>query len=320
MTLAIQDRPQTALAQANTSGNPIAAMLQTIISNDITADTAATMEKLTELYLKVEAENARKAFARAKAQLQAELPSVVATRIIPNNDGSARSTFAAYEDIMRTIQPKLVEHGFSVSFTFRYDTSGKAERLCAVCQLSHIDGHSETNEFAVRVSEPPKASGAQGDGATHTYAKRYALCAALNISIDKDNDARIEGEVISPDEAAELERRCEETGSDKTRFLKYAGAATFAEIRSEKLRHLHDTLDQKSRKPQTDPAAESWDTFAKEVYAIAEARKVDPDLTSAALGKLKMSPMSRPSNTKDRSDFLAKFAGGAKLGTDGTLN
>ena len=290
MTLAIQDRQETAMVHANTANNPIGAMLQTIISNGITADTAATMEKMTELYLKVEAENARKAFAHAKAQLQAELPRVIARRIIPNNDGSARSTFAAYEDIMAAIQPALVKHGFSVSFTFRYDTSGKVERLCAICQLAHIDGHSETNEFAVRVSDPPKASGAQGDGATHTYAKRYALCAALNIAIDKDNDARIDGEYITSEEAAELEALAKRFGADVDRLLKFAQADSFREIRSEKLKLIHDMLEQKygkAKKPSAESVAETLVKFQDFYAEAASATGIDPDEVSRLFFSLK---------------------------------
>lgn len=252
MTLAIHDRQETALAQTGPIGNPIAAMLQTIIQGNITADTAATMEKLTELYLKVEGENARKAFAVAKSQMQAELPRVIATRIIPDNNGNTRSVFAAYEDIMEAIQPTLVKHGFSVSFTFKYDNSGKSERLCAFCKISHVDGHSETNEFAVRVSAPPKASDAQGDGATHTYAKRFALCDALNITITKDNDARLEGDYITPGEARELEDRVIRCKSDVGKFLKFAMAESFATIRAERLKFLHDLLDQKERQKPAD--------------------------------------------------------------------
>jgi len=252
MTLAIHDRQETALAQAGPIGNPIAAMLQTIIQGNITSDTAATMEKLTELYLKVEADNARKAFASAKIQLQSEMPRVFASRTIPDNNGKTRSVFAAYEDIMEVVQPMLVKHGFSVSFTSRIDDSGKAERMCVLCKLSHCDGHSETNEFAVRVSKPPGASEAQGDGSTHSYAKRYALCDALNITIDKDNDARIEGGYITADEARELQDRVTRCKSDVGKFLKFAMAESFATIRAERLKFLHDLLDQKERQKPAD--------------------------------------------------------------------
>ena len=277
MTLAIHDRQETALAQTGPIGNPIAAMLQTIIQGNITSDTAATMEKLTELYLKVEADNARKAFAAAKIQLQSEMPRVFASRVIPDNNGKTRSVFAAYEDIMEVVQPMLVKHGFSVSFTSRIDDSGKAERMCVLCKLSHCDGHSETNEFAVRVSKPPGASEAQGDGSTHSYAKRYALCDALNITIDKDNDARVEGDYITPDEARELEDRVIRCKSDVGKFLKFAMAESFATIRAERLKFLHDLLDQKERQQPSASVGETTDSGATSgefnATAVAETLK-----------------------------------------------
>lgn len=331
MTLAIHDRQETQLAQSGPIGNPIAAMLQTIIQGNITSDTAATMEKLTELYLKVEADNARKAFASAKIQLQSEMPRVFASRIIPDNNGKTRSVFAAYEDIMKVVQPMLVKHGFSVSFTSRIDDSGKAERLCVLCKLSHCDGHSETNEFAVRVSKPPGASEAQGDGSTHSYAKRYALCDALNITIDKDNDARIEGDYITPDEARELEERVMRCKSDPVKFLKFAMAESFATIRAERLRFLHDMLDQKERQhpappasetPATDPT-ETWPATKAEAWSIAQAKNIDPDILTAACAHLEKTLHSMTSTRRAgiaaRSEWLNKLANGAKLKADGTF-
>lgn len=324
MTLAINEPQTRQLATANANaGNPVTAMLQTIIENGITADTASTMEKLTDLYLKVEGENARKSFAAAKCAMQAELPRVFAARVIPDNNGNVRSVFAAYEDIMKVVQPMLVKHGFSVSFTSRYDSTGKVERLCVICNLNHIDGHTESNEFAVRVGGPPKSSDAQADGSTHSYAKRYALCDALNITIDKDNDARVEGDYIRAEEAAALEAMADEVGADKAAFLRFAAADSFGQIRSERLASLWDALEAKGRSKPTnpvDPAAATWQSFVEAAEEIAKARRVDADLFVGAMGKLKLTQMSRPSNTAARSDWLGKFASGAKLATDGTLS
>ena len=243
------------LAVVQAESNPIAAMLQAIIDKGITAETAATMEKLTDLYIRVEGENARKAFAAAKAALQAELPRVAAQRAIPNRDGTVRSTFAAYEDIMEAVGPMLTKHGFSVSFTVRVEPGPKVDRLCAVCKLQHVGGHAEENEFSVRVSAPPGASEAQGDGATRTYARRGALCDALNIVVSHDTDARAEGGLISPDKAAELEHRILAIKANRAAFLKIAGADDFASIRAGSLGVLERSLAERERaynvKPRT---------------------------------------------------------------------
>lgn len=251
------DPQQTALQHVN-ADNPIGSMLQALINRGGTAgDTAAAMEKLTDLYIKMEAEQARKDFAAAKCALQAELPRVIARRIIPNNDGGIRSTFAAYEDIANVVDPYLHKHGFSVSFTMRSESQEGKDRICAVCKLTHIGGHSETNEFAVRVSAPPKASEAQADGATRSYARRGALCDCLNVVIDRDDDARIEGAFISQAEATALRNRVIAAGSEIPTFLKIAGADSFEDIREGKLQVLRNILRLKEAAKRSSPAPSS---------------------------------------------------------------
>ena len=67
----------------------------------------------------------------------------------------------------------------------------------------------------------------QADGAAFTFAKRYALCAALNIVVDKDADARLLGDTITPEEADDLQRRARERWPDDEHkvglFLKFCG-------------------------------------------------------------------------------------------------
>lgn len=228
---ALAKRGDASLATVNTA-NPIGMMLQTIIDKGITADTAATMEKLTDLYLKVEANNARKEYAEAMADLQAELPVVAARREVKGNDGGLRYRFASYEDIMAQIKPTLTKHGFSIKATARTDD----KHVTAVLTITHRSGHSEQNEFAVRAGKgPPGTNEAQADGSNAAYAQRYALCDALNISIRKDDDARADGGFITAAQASDLRRKVAETRSNEAAFLKFAGADTYETIRSGKL-------------------------------------------------------------------------------------
>ncbi len=211
--------------------NPILPMIQAMVERGITAESAAAMEKMTDLFLKMEAVNARKAFVEAFRALQADIPSIQAQRIIPNNDGTARSRFAALEDIMGALSPHLNKHGFTVNFDSKHEDANGKSRVVAICVVTHVCGHSESREFACRTSPPPKSSEAQADGATFTYAKRMALCAMFNLTIDKDSDARAVGDLISLDMAADLDRRLTALGADVGAFLRIAGAEALVDIR-----------------------------------------------------------------------------------------
>jgi len=232
------------LAARSAAANPIAAMLQTIVEGGVTAENADALEKVCDLYLKMEANGAAKDFAAAKCLLQAELPTVMATKSIPSKTGEIRSVFAPYEEIMGVVGPYLTKHGFSVSFTMKAE-SGRME---AVCTLSHSGGHSASNSFSVRVgSSPPGCSEAQSDGSARSYARRGALCDCLNIVVDKDTDARLEGACITAEQARDLAYRAHAAGIAETAFLRLAGAASFATIREHKVLVLERALRIKTK-------------------------------------------------------------------------
>ena len=232
------------LAARSSAANPIAAMLQTIVEGGVTAENADALEKVCDLYLKMEANGAAKDFAAAKCLLQSELPTVMATKSIPSKTGEIRSVFAPYEEIMGVVGPYLTKHGFSVSFTMKAE-SGRME---AVCTLTHSGGHSASNSFSVRVgSGPPGCSEAQSDGSARSYARRGALCDCLNIVVDKDTDARLEGACITAEQARDLESRAHAAGIAEAAFLRLAGAASFATIREHKVPVLEQVLRNKTK-------------------------------------------------------------------------
>jgi len=216
-------------------------MLQSVIQSGVTQENAVVIEKMAELYWKMQERDAEKQFNEAFVKLQSELPTIVAETVIPN-----RGKYQKFEHVMRDIGPILSRNGFSVSFSNDY----KENRVVETCQLSHIGGHSRSNSFAVRVSAKADSE-TQADCKAATTAKRNALLNALNIVItqdclqDEENDPRNEGAPITLAQADELERRVAETNSDKAAFLKLAGAPMFRQILSGKYAMLDAMLKRK---------------------------------------------------------------------------
>lgn len=223
----------------------VADMMQAIIDKGVTADNVAAMGELVKLYERMEDKKAEKEFAAAFVRLQAETRVIKATKAVPNNDGTTRYCFAPFEEIMEAVGPLLERHGFTVAFSTDYAEA----RLIKICHLTHTGGHTRENKFAVRVGKgPPGSSEAQGDGAASTYAKRFALCDALNIVIDKDSDARAEGGPITQEQAEELSRRLQMVNGDRVKFLAFAGAKSFAEIPAVKYAILDEFLRKKKNR------------------------------------------------------------------------
>lgn len=219
---------------AQLAANTPAQMINAVIEKGITAESVGVMERLIAMKERLDDKQAEKDFAKAFVALQAEMPSINPSKDVPNNDGSVRYSFAPFEKIMAAVRPLLLKHGFTVTFSCTYAES----RIIQSCTLQHTEGHSRTNSFAVRIGKgPPGSSEAQGDGAASTYAKRFALCNALNIVIEQDTDgapgvdARNEGELITSDKVQYLREQVKEIGYNEASFLRLAGVETYEQIR-----------------------------------------------------------------------------------------
>lgn len=218
------------------------AMLQAVIEKGVTSENAAALEKLVGLCEHMEARDAEREFNAAFVRLQSDMPRIQATKPVPNKDGSVRYKFAPFEELMDVVGKVLARHDFSMSFSQRVDNA----RMTAVCHLYHAAGHTRTSEYSVRIgSGPPGSTETQADGAASTYAKRGALCNALNIVIEKDEDARNLGEPITQAQADDLRRRVHATGADETAFLRYADATTFEAISTTRYADLDSNLRRK---------------------------------------------------------------------------
>lgn len=247
-------KPEEQMALANVSTDravvtlesaPVGEMLQGLLKAGITPESVGVAERLMGLYERMQEKDAERKFATAFVNLQADMPAIQASRPVPNNDGTIRYKFAPYEDIMAAVKPVLEKHGFTLTFSMDI----KEQRVIQTCTLQHIGGHKRSNNFMARIGRgPPGSSEAQGDGAASTYAKRFALCDCLNISIERDGDARAEGEFIGADQIQYLREQLVETQSPEAAFFKLAGVSKFEEIGTEKYDILVRALESRKRR------------------------------------------------------------------------
>lgn len=220
-------------------------MLWAIVKGGVTSENVGAFEQLVKLSEHMEDRKAARSASRCLRELQSEAKAIAATRAVPDRNGGVRYKYVPYEDLMVLAQPLLTKHCFSVRFSQRME----ADRTTVVCVLTHDDGHAFTNEFTVRTgSGPPGATTTQADSSAGTVAQREAFCDALNIVRCRDDDARMDGDVITPEQSDELERRVAETNSDVKAFLKLAGAETFATIKTAKYSILDELLARKERR------------------------------------------------------------------------
>lgn len=228
--------------ELTTTEPSVALMLQGVLQSGLTLENTAAVEKMLELYERMESKRAEKAFNAALAAFQADCPEIVASSAIPN-----RGKYERFENIMHTIKPLLAKHGLSVTFT----QSIVEGRIVQTCRVKHVDGHSESTPFAVRLGGKADTD-TQADCKASTTAKRYALCSALNIVIHQDeifdeDGAKAEGEFITREEADELAYRLTNCGGDREAFLAYAQADSFYTIFTSRLPALKASLARKEK-------------------------------------------------------------------------
>jgi hypothetical protein len=158
----------------------------------------------------------------AVLKLQSEIGTLQKNAINPH----FKSRYISLENLVEAVQPLLTKHG-----------------LIWHCYPSHYDGspvlvytltHAESGEgMGAEMPLLLDKQNAQGLGSAITYARRYALCAVLNIVADVDDDGnkastktepvgkvQHSGTVATPDDFASKIRATKMKANDLKFFIK----------------------------------------------------------------------------------------------------
>lgn len=179
--------PQTALA---VHANPYLGMIEAMVSR---GGDLSNLDKMLDLQIKWEANEARKAFVAAMAAFKAEPMEILKRKLVSfkTRDGDETSYMhAELSDVTDTVVPAMGKHGLS----HRWDIQQQGGQITVICTITHALGHSE----AVSMTAAPDASGKknaiQQVASTTTYLQRYTLLAATGMATKgMDNDGRGDG-------------------------------------------------------------------------------------------------------------------------------
>lgn len=286
-------RPPSELAVKIDETNPIGAMLAGIINNGVTKENVDAVKELTRLYMEVRADDAKRAYDAAYAAMQPEITKIVAVRSIPRKNG-AMIKFADHFDIQQHMAPLLARHGFTVSVTTDSSVPGF---INATMIVSHKAGHREHRSLGSMVGGGGDFSPAQKVEGTLTTLQRALLCATFNIPVLKRDDAGLRGEPIDAALAAAFEARVRAVGGNADAFLRYAGAATFAEIPTTAVDKLEHELRRKEAKPPTPardappagpPDLSTFDGFRAAMTAVGLSQGAAARDVGGAVAKLSL--------------------------------
>lgn len=191
---------------ASRSDNVLAMLLEAARDPSIDADKVKTM---ADLGLKLQDRERETRFAQDFAAAVMDMPYISKTNqiVIPAKDGRperVQGMFASFENLDRVVRPILARHNLVISFKLGSDGGGTT---CVPILTHTLTGYRDVGD-ALRV--PPDTSGsknaAQAIGSSASYAKRYAMCAALNIvTIGEDTDGR--GYPLADDPLSDRQQR-----------------------------------------------------------------------------------------------------------------
>lgn len=210
-------------------------LISKAIENKISPD---QLGKLYDLQERFEKNEAAKAFSLALAQFQSRMPVVFKSRTAKVKDW--QYSFASYDDVMRDAAPILADCKIALSFSTE-PAQGGIKVTCRVRHGTHFEDHTLTVPIpAMTVNDT------QRFGAALSYAKRYALCAALNIVVsDEDDDASRQMELVNAQDLAQLKELIEEKRADMERFMKWAGVKKLEEMTKDTWLKAMDMLRRK---------------------------------------------------------------------------
>lgn len=185
----------------------------------------AKPNEMTELYALVKQmrnDEAQARFGERLAEFQALCPRIYKGR---KTQGSMAFAYASLDDIDAVVRPILANLGIVVMFD-----SAHTENLITVTVRVRVGSYYEDRQFSCPPPKEMRVTEAQKYGAGLSYAKRYALCAALNIVVtDEDNEDRLGG-TIDADQLTELELLIRESGANESKFLVWAGVKNLADL------------------------------------------------------------------------------------------
>lgn len=177
------DQPQEIASRAP---DPIVQMIERVVMNP-NAD-LDKLERMLAMKERMDAQNAKIAFARALSAARATMPPILkdATVDFTTQKGRTHYRHETLAGIARVIDPILANHG--LSYRFRTDQGNGGVKV--TCVIQHADGHSEETSL----SGSPDGSGSknsfQAVGSAVTYLQRYTLKAALGLSAEVDDDGQ----------------------------------------------------------------------------------------------------------------------------------
>lgn len=221
-------------------------MVQQIVASPNAKDQVEVMKELLAMKERQEDREAKRAFADALTDLQAEMPQVNKNAEI-RVKGVLRSKYASIEDLDDVIRPLMLKYGFAFSMS---EVGIKDTMREFSGTLLHRAGHEKTLSVHMPLDKSDFRSAVQSEGSTISYARRQLYKAHFNI-IERGTDDDGSGqslETITEDQEMDLNAKLDEVKANRGAFLKYFSIEELKDLKQADLARAFEMIERKGKK------------------------------------------------------------------------
>ena len=199
------------------------------------------VEKMLELQIKWEANEAKKAYHLAMAEFKKNAPTIKRTKKVTYTTDKGGTTEYWHADLgvsAEEINKELANQGLSST----WKTSQGDAKITVTCIITHKHGHSEETSLSAGADNSGGKNAIQGIGSTIFYLERYTLFALTGLAphgMDDDgkgSDPQLEGsnDFISEAQLKTLTGKVKESKINEKAFLVSLGVETLSELPASK--------------------------------------------------------------------------------------
>ncbi len=207
------------------------------------------LDRLLEIKERWDSNHARKSYTAAMARFKANPPEILKDKQVSYTTTKGRTEYAhaTLGAVCRAVIKGLSEHGFS----HRWDVKQFEDKVVVACIVTHEEGHSENVTLFAFPDESGSKNSIQALGSTITYLQRYSLLSVTGLAAAEDDDDGAASEVIeliTDNQALDLQALAEEVGADKTKFLAFLNVEKLADLPKKRLQEAVQALKNKAKK------------------------------------------------------------------------
>ena len=213
------------------------------------------LDKLLDLQIRWDGEQARKAFVAAMVCFKSEPMEILKSKQVSFQTGKGRTEYkhAELSDVTDAVVPAMSRNGLSHAWGVRQE-GGK---ITVTCTLTHAMGHRESVEIQAGADDSGGKNSIQAVASTISYLQRYTLLSITGMSTTgMDDDGRGHGkgkEEIAPalitfEQEATLNDLIESTGTNKHNFLRWLNIEKLSDLWDANYKIAFDMLNKKDRK------------------------------------------------------------------------